>query len=72
MLELVFNFSVIQRENESLKAQINLLNKELEITKEKLHTIEQAWEQMTKLGKCESCVATLKNKRYVLCKSNIL
>lgn len=27
------------------------LNKELEITKEKLHTIEQAWGQETKLGK---------------------
>ncbi|XP_071279415.1 centrosomal protein of 290 kDa isoform X4 [Agelaius tricolor] len=38
------------RENESLKAQITALNKELEITKEKLHTVEQAWEQMTKLG----------------------
>ncbi|XP_075006769.1 centrosomal protein of 290 kDa isoform X4 [Calonectris borealis] len=40
----------MERENESLKAQINLLNKELEITKEKLHTVEQAWEQMTELG----------------------
>uniref|UniRef100_A0A8C5X331 Centrosomal protein 290 n=1 Tax=Malurus cyaneus samueli TaxID=2593467 RepID=A0A8C5X331_9PASS len=40
----------MERENESLKAQINSLNKELEITKEKLHTVEQAWEQMTKLG----------------------
>lgn len=27
------------------------ISKELEITKEKLHTIEQAWEQETKLGK---------------------
>lgn len=26
------------------------VSKELEITKEKLHTIEQAWEQETKLG----------------------
>ncbi|NXF08242.1 CE290 protein, partial [Smithornis capensis] len=43
----------MERENESLKAQINSLNKELEITKEKLHTVEQAWEQMTKLGKYE-------------------
>lgn len=55
-----------------MKAQINLLNKELEITKEKLHTVEQAWEQMTKLGKYESYIATLKIKRYVLFKSNIL
>lgn len=29
------------------------INKELEITKEKLYTIEQAWEQETKLGKYE-------------------
>ncbi|KFO83587.1 Centrosomal protein of 290 kDa, partial [Buceros rhinoceros silvestris] len=42
--------SYIQHENESLKSQINLLNKELEITKEKLHTVEQAWEQISKLG----------------------
>ena len=27
------------------------INKELEITKEKLYTVEQAWEQETKLGK---------------------
>ncbi|KAM9579223.1 centrosomal protein of 290 kDa [Guaruba guarouba] len=40
----------VECENISLKAQINSLNKELEITKEKLHTVEQAWEQMTKLG----------------------
>ncbi|XP_051498635.1 centrosomal protein of 290 kDa isoform X2 [Apus apus] len=40
----------MEHENISLKAQINVLNKELEITKEKLHTVEQAWEQMTKLG----------------------
>ncbi|KFW82271.1 Centrosomal protein of 290 kDa, partial [Manacus vitellinus] len=40
----------MEHENESLKAQINSLNKELEITKEKLYTVEQAWEQMTTLG----------------------
>ncbi|XP_033370491.1 centrosomal protein of 290 kDa isoform X2 [Parus major] len=44
------NLQRFKRENESLKAQINSLNKELEITKEKLHTVEEAWEQMTKLG----------------------
>lgn len=42
----------IQRENASLKEQIESLNKELEITKEKLHTLEQAWEQTAKLGEC--------------------
>ncbi|XP_039353021.1 centrosomal protein of 290 kDa isoform X2 [Mauremys reevesii] len=40
----------MESENASLKEQINSLNKELEITKEKLHTVEQAWDQTTKLG----------------------
>ena len=44
-------FCLIQCENASLKEQIESINKELEITKEKLHTIEQAWEQEIKLGK---------------------
>ncbi|XP_059672669.1 centrosomal protein of 290 kDa [Gavia stellata] len=50
LVQRTTNMDHMERENESLKAQINLLNKELEITKEKLHTVEQAWEQMTKLG----------------------
>ncbi|XP_032866047.2 centrosomal protein of 290 kDa isoform X1 [Tyto alba] len=50
LVQRTTNMEHMKRENESLKAQINLLNKELEITKEKLHTVEQAWEQMTKLG----------------------
>ncbi|MXQ86011.1 hypothetical protein E5288_WYG010182 [Bos mutus] len=37
-------------QNVSLKEQMESISKELEITKEKLHTIEQAWEQETKLG----------------------
>ncbi|KFQ83631.1 Centrosomal protein of 290 kDa, partial [Phoenicopterus ruber ruber] len=53
LVQRTTNMEHTERENESLKAQINLLNKELEITKEKLHTVEQAWEQMTKLGKYE-------------------
>ncbi|NXV35909.1 CE290 protein, partial [Rissa tridactyla] len=53
LIQRTTNMEHMQRENESLKSQINLLNKELEITKEKLHTVEQAWEQMTKLGKYE-------------------
>lgn len=43
--------SLLQCENASLKEQMDVISKELEITKEKLHTIEQAWEQETKLGK---------------------
>uniref|UniRef100_A0A8B9N3I4 Centrosomal protein 290 n=1 Tax=Accipiter nisus TaxID=211598 RepID=A0A8B9N3I4_9AVES len=50
LIQRTTNMEHMERENESLKAQINVLNKELEITKEKLHTVEQAWEQMTKLG----------------------
>ncbi|NXQ33682.1 CE290 protein, partial [Alaudala cheleensis] len=53
LVQRTTNMEHMERENESLKAQINSLNKELEITKEKLHTAEQAWEQMTKLGKYE-------------------
>nr|XP_025737015.1 centrosomal protein of 290 kDa isoform X1 [Callorhinus ursinus] len=40
----------LECENASLKEQMESINKELEITKEKLYTIEQAWEQETKLG----------------------
>uniref|UniRef100_A0A8C5J5E7 Centrosomal protein 290 n=1 Tax=Junco hyemalis TaxID=40217 RepID=A0A8C5J5E7_JUNHY len=50
LVQRTTNMEHTERENESLKAQISSLNKELEITKEKLHTVEQAWEQMTKLG----------------------
>lgn len=44
------NLEHLECENASLKEQIETINKELEITKEKLHTIEQAWEKETKLG----------------------
>ncbi|XP_053439667.1 centrosomal protein of 290 kDa isoform X4 [Nycticebus coucang] len=44
------NLEHLECENTSLKEQMESINKELEITKEKLHTIEQAWEQETKLG----------------------
>uniref|UniRef100_A0A803VX54 Centrosomal protein 290 n=1 Tax=Ficedula albicollis TaxID=59894 RepID=A0A803VX54_FICAL len=50
LVQRTTNMEHMERENESLKEQINSLNKELEITKEKLHTVEQAWEQMTELG----------------------
>nr|XP_021383701.1 centrosomal protein of 290 kDa isoform X2 [Lonchura striata domestica] len=50
LVQRTTNMEHMQHENESLKAQIASLNKELEITKEKLHTVEQAWEQITKLG----------------------
>ncbi|XP_062931235.1 centrosomal protein of 290 kDa isoform X2 [Cynocephalus volans] len=44
------NLEHLECENTSLKEQVESINKELEITKEKLHTVEQAWEQESKLG----------------------
>ncbi|KAM3833500.1 centrosomal protein of 290 kDa isoform 2-T2 [Vipera latastei] len=52
------NVKHLEHENTSLKNQIESLNKELEITKEKLHTIEQAWEQTAKLGDSTTDKAT--------------
>lgn len=40
----------IQGENECLREQISAMNKELEITKEKLYTLEQAWESIGTTG----------------------
>ncbi|KAA0724451.1 Centrosomal protein of 290 kDa [Triplophysa tibetana] len=36
----------LEQENISLQERISSINKELEITKEKLHTLEQAWENI--------------------------
>ncbi|XP_067235777.1 centrosomal protein of 290 kDa isoform X1 [Chanodichthys erythropterus] len=40
----------LERENVSLHESINSINKELEISKEKLHTLEQAWENFSTTG----------------------
>ncbi|XP_077066806.1 centrosomal protein of 290 kDa isoform X3 [Siphateles boraxobius] len=40
----------LERENVSLHERINSINKELEISKEKLHTLEQAWENFSTTG----------------------
>ncbi|XP_060101141.1 centrosomal protein of 290 kDa [Heteronotia binoei] len=50
LVQRTTNMDHLEHENASLKEQIESLNKELEITKEKLHTVEQAWEQAMKLG----------------------
>uniref|UniRef100_A0A8D0GSZ6 Uncharacterized protein n=1 Tax=Sphenodon punctatus TaxID=8508 RepID=A0A8D0GSZ6_SPHPU len=50
LVQRTTNLEYLECENSSLKEQIDSLNKELEITKEKLHTVEQAWEQTNKLG----------------------
>ncbi|NXH19921.1 CE290 protein, partial [Bucco capensis] len=62
LVQRTTNKEHMECENESLKSQISSLNKELEITKEKLHTVEHAWEQMTKLGKYEICDDNAKDK----------
>ncbi|XP_051886600.1 centrosomal protein of 290 kDa isoform X2 [Pristis pectinata] len=49
LVQKTTNLEHLESENAVLHEQINVLNKELEITKEKLHTLEQAWEQMDKL-----------------------
>ncbi|XP_028638864.1 centrosomal protein of 290 kDa [Grammomys surdaster] len=50
LVQRTSNLEHLECENASLKEQMDTISKELEITKEKLHTIEQAWEQETKLG----------------------
>lgn len=47
----IFLSFVSQTENESLRGQISAMNKELEITKEKLNTLEQAWDNFNATGK---------------------
>ncbi|NXK71568.1 CE290 protein, partial [Amazona guildingii] len=72
LVQRTTNMEHVECENISLKAQINLLNKELEITKEKLHTVEQAWEQMTKLGKYERDDDTMDKATKAVTNSEIL
>ncbi|KAK6319867.1 hypothetical protein J4Q44_G00089740 [Coregonus suidteri] len=43
------NLQHLEGENVSLGEHISALNKELEITKEELHTLEQAWEHTNTL-----------------------
>ncbi|XP_068951217.1 centrosomal protein of 290 kDa isoform X1 [Petaurus breviceps papuanus] len=50
LVQRMSSLQLLECENTSLKEQIDTISKELEITKEKFHTVEQAWEQATKLG----------------------
>ncbi|NWS95428.1 CE290 protein, partial [Mionectes macconnelli] len=72
LVQRTTNMEHMEHENESLKTQINSLNKELEITKEKLHTVEQAWEQMTKLGKYEREDSAMDKATKAITNSEIL
>lgn len=50
LVQKATNLEHLERENESLREQISAVNKELEITREKLNTLEQAWENVGSVG----------------------
>nr|XP_020449102.1 centrosomal protein of 290 kDa isoform X2 [Monopterus albus] len=50
LVQRTTNLEHLESENHSLREQISTINKELEITKEKLNTLEQAWENVTSTG----------------------
>ncbi|XP_041853732.1 centrosomal protein of 290 kDa isoform X2 [Melanotaenia boesemani] len=50
LIQKTTNLQHLENENESLRAQLSAMNKELEITKEKLNTLEQAWENVKSVG----------------------
>ncbi|XP_040893439.1 centrosomal protein of 290 kDa isoform X2 [Toxotes jaculatrix] len=50
LIQRTTNLEHLESENQSLREQISAMNKELEITKEKLNTLEQAWENVSSVG----------------------
>ncbi|XP_039882443.1 centrosomal protein of 290 kDa isoform X4 [Simochromis diagramma] len=50
LIQRTTNLEHLESENESLREQISATNKELEITKEKLNTLEQRWENIPSTG----------------------
>ncbi|XP_014264583.2 centrosomal protein of 290 kDa isoform X7 [Maylandia zebra] len=50
LIQRTTNLEHLESENESLREQISAMNKELEITKEKLNTLEQRWENIPSTG----------------------
>lgn len=50
LIQRTTNLESLESENESLREQISATNKELEITKEKLNTLEQRWENIPSTG----------------------
>ncbi|KAL3061051.1 hypothetical protein OYC64_009289 [Pagothenia borchgrevinki] len=50
LIQRTSNLEHLQGENESFREQISAMNKELEITKEKLNTLEQAWDNVNTTG----------------------
>ncbi|XP_078112646.1 centrosomal protein of 290 kDa [Sander vitreus] len=54
LMQRTTNLEHLESENESLREQISAMNKELEITKEKLNTLEQAWDNINAVGGANS------------------
>uniref|UniRef100_A0A8D0D898 Centrosomal protein 290 n=1 Tax=Sander lucioperca TaxID=283035 RepID=A0A8D0D898_SANLU len=54
LMQRTTNLEHLESENESLREQISAMNKELEITKEKLNTLEQAWDNIKAVGGANS------------------
>uniref|UniRef100_A0A8C4HSS8 Centrosomal protein 290 n=1 Tax=Dicentrarchus labrax TaxID=13489 RepID=A0A8C4HSS8_DICLA len=50
LIQRTTNLEHLESENESLREQISAMSKELEITKEKLNTLEQAWDNINTIG----------------------
>ncbi|XP_029290181.1 centrosomal protein of 290 kDa isoform X8 [Cottoperca gobio] len=50
LIQRTTNLQNLESENESFREQISAMNKELEITKEKLNTLEQAWDNTDAIG----------------------
>ncbi|XP_054475608.1 centrosomal protein of 290 kDa [Anoplopoma fimbria] len=50
LMQRTTNLEHLESENESFREQISAMNKELEITKEKLNTLEQAWNNISAIG----------------------
>ncbi|XP_042070137.1 centrosomal protein of 290 kDa isoform X5 [Haplochromis burtoni] len=50
LIQRTTNLEHLESENESLREQNSAMNKELEITKEKLNTLEQRWENIPSTG----------------------
>ncbi|KAL6106277.1 cep290 [Pungitius sinensis] len=50
LIQRTTNLQHLESENESFREQMSAMNKELEITKEKLYTLEQAWNNINAIG----------------------
>ncbi|XP_013873072.1 centrosomal protein of 290 kDa [Austrofundulus limnaeus] len=66
LIQRTTNLEHLETENRSLQEQISSINKELEITKEKLKTLEQAWENVcsnaTETGMAKAEKASINNE----------